>query len=153
MKLDFCCVCGVTEDLQQHHIVPVIISGNSRKKNDETITVCSQHHKIIHGVKSSKQDYHNHLVKEGLQKARKNGVILGRPTTIDVKLINKILDMQKNGIGVRETCRRLKIGPATYYKVINNSQGVVERIKTTEEKRIHLAELERNPPNFLDLYS
>ncbi len=31
---------------------------------------------------------------------------------------NAILILKDKGVGVRETCRQLKIGPASYYKVI-----------------------------------
>ena len=45
MKLKFCCICGKTEDLQHHHVIPKVSGGN----NDETnlITLCYKHHMWI----------------------------------------------------------------------------------------------------------
>ena len=79
MKLNFCAVCGVETDLQQHHIEPVVFSKIGRKKakgyddnkplkdctsmevfkwlfdkgiitDDGEITVCSYHHHLMHGI-------------------------------------------------------------------------------------------------------
>ena len=80
MKLTFCVVCGTDKDLHQHHIEPVVwsrINRTAKKKyynpnaplkdcsfteifaylfdigiisDDETITVCSYHHHLLHGI-------------------------------------------------------------------------------------------------------
>lgn len=43
---------------------------------------------------------------------------LGRPTTMNDRVRNAILILKDKGDGVRETCSQLKIGPASYYKVL-----------------------------------
>ena len=47
MRLKFCCICGKTEDLQHHHVIPKISGGS----NDETnlVTLCYEHHNWLHG--------------------------------------------------------------------------------------------------------
>lgn len=79
MKLDFCVVCGTKENLQQHHIVPVVISKVKRniKKYDDSITVCSYHHNLIHDRKINIVN-HRELTLIGLNQARINGVKIGR---------------------------------------------------------------------------
>ena len=121
MKLEFCAVCGTTEGLHQHHIEPVVITNIKRKRkrgynankplkdcdstevfawlfdqgvitDDGTITVCDYHHNILHGIMKFQKAQHNNLIKEGIKKARENGVVLGRPSKIDEHLID---DMNK----------------------------------------------------------
>jgi hypothetical protein len=133
MKLEFCCVCGDTEDLHQHHILPVVSSNKKRDtKNDETVTLCTKHHLQIHEKVHTGGYKHKSLVVQGLQRAKENGVKLGRPTTLTDELILQVVDMSEAGIGVRHTCRTLKIGSATYYKIIREEHNKL--IKKKEEE-------------------
>ena len=136
MKLDFCAACGSKEDLHQHHIVPVIISGTDRKdtNDDDTITLCSYHHNMIHGIKKSKQYHHSNLIQEGLKKARNNGVTLGRPTTLTDSKIEEIVRRKNHGEGVRSICKDMKIGPYTYYNAL-------ERYVEYEKKKLEKTNL------------
>jgi len=58
-------------------------------------------------------------VMAGLDRARKNGVKLGRPSSVNDGVRNAVLILKDKGVGVRETCRKLGIGCATYYSVVN----------------------------------
>jgi DNA invertase Pin-like site-specific DNA recombinase len=54
----------------------------------------------------------------GLERAKSNGVVLGRPTQMNEGMKSAIKILKEKGVGVRETCRQLGIGSATYYKVV-----------------------------------
>ena len=118
MILDFCAVCGTKEDLHQHHIVPISTSGKKRTVNDETITVCTHHHDIIHGVQKDRKGYaHHELIRESLQKRKNAGLPMGRPKSLTKEKIDATLKLTEHGVGVREICRRLKIGSNSYYQI------------------------------------
>ena len=116
MKLDFCAVCGSTEDLHHHHFTPKIDGG----VDDETniITLCYEHHCEIHGRPYRNRINHAELTKKGLQKAKERGVKLGNP--INLAEYNKIrkrgakkyawehkdflISLRDSGMTLREMC-------------------------------------------------
>lgn len=117
MILDFCAVCGETEDLHHHHIIPVIRGGGDEETN--MITLCVTHHAWIHGLKPSMWNNHSSLVKAGLEKARANGSRIGRaPISDEIK--NKVITLaettamsqqkiaNKVGISVGKVCQILQ---------------------------------------------
>lgn len=149
MKLSFCAVCGTTEDLHQHHIDPVVMTGAKRKKHrgfdankplskcssqeifaflfsqgiisdDEEITVCSYHHNILHGIIKYQRAEHNKLIKEGIRKAVKNGVKLGRPTIVDNTMKETVRELRQNGKGIKTIAKDLNIGIGTVYSIMNS---------------------------------
>ena len=77
--------------------------------------------RMIFGIFSSLASFERDMIRErvkaGLDRARKNGVKLGRPTSVNQGVRNAVLILREKGVGVRETCRRLGIGCATYYSV------------------------------------
>ena len=65
-----CFECGATEDLQEHHVVPRSRGGT------KTATLCHTCHMKAHG-RDAKGMHHGRLTKQGLAKAKTNGVKLG----------------------------------------------------------------------------
>jgi hypothetical protein len=65
-----CFECEATEDLHEHHVVPRSNGGT------KTITLCHQCHMKAHG-RDGKGLNHSRLTKEGLKKAKQQGVKLG----------------------------------------------------------------------------
>jgi hypothetical protein len=153
MKLEFCAVCGVTTDLHQHHIEPVVFSKIGRKKakgydsnkqlkdctsievfkwlfdqgiisDDGEVTVCSYHHHLMHGIVKFQVAEHNKLIKEGQRKARENGVNIGRPTKITDDMRNEVSVLRDNKVGIRTIAKRLNIGIGTVYSIIQQSKEV-----------------------------
>jgi DNA invertase Pin-like site-specific DNA recombinase len=57
-------------------------------------------------------------IKCGLERVKKSGKKLGRPTSMNDGIRNAILLLKEKGCGVRETCRQLGIGTNSYYKVV-----------------------------------
>ena len=53
MKQDKCAICGTTENLEHHHLVPKEDGGTDDETN--ILTLCSEHHAAVHGVKLTKQ--------------------------------------------------------------------------------------------------
>jgi len=80
--------------------------------------------RMIFGIFSSLASFEREMIRErvmaGLDRARKNGIKLGRPSTVNDGVRNAVLILKDKGVGVRETCRKLGIGCATYYSVVNS---------------------------------
>jgi hypothetical protein len=149
MKLEFCAVCGVTTDLQQHHIEPVVFSKIGRKtpkgydankqlkdcnpievfkwlfdqgiiSDDGEITVCSYHHHLMHGIVKFQVAEHNKLIREGQRKARERGVIMGRPTKVNEFVSGEVENLLESGVPIKTIGKRLKIGIGTIYKIMKD---------------------------------
>jgi hypothetical protein len=147
MKLGFCAVCGTTEGLHQHHIQPIVLTGikrtrkrgyNSNKplkdcdskeifaflfdqgviSDDETITVCDYHHNILHGIMKFQMADHSSLIKNGIEKARQNGTVLGRPTVVNEDLKNQLVTLRASGVPIKKIAKQLDIGIGTFYKIM-----------------------------------
>mgnify|MGYP001303705599 CR=1 FL=1 len=74
MKLRFCVLCGTTENLHHHHVIPKIKGGIDDDEN--LITVCDKHHHMIHNMRQNVDMYE--LARIGREKARRSGVKFGR---------------------------------------------------------------------------
>ena len=74
MRLDFCAICGIKEDLEQHHWVARINGGSDEETN--ILTLCGKHHSEIHSM--IRKNNISKLTKKGLAKAKANGVQLGK---------------------------------------------------------------------------
>jgi hypothetical protein len=150
MKLEFCAVCGITTDLQQHHIEPVVFSKIGRKKvkgydankqlkdctsmevfkwlfdqgiisDDGEVTVCSYHHNLMHGIVKFQKAEHINLVKEGVRKARERGVIMGRPTKVNDDMKKQVIQLIQDEVGIKVIAKRLHIGIGTVYSIMEQS--------------------------------
>lgn len=147
MKLDFCAVCGVKENLHQHHIEPVVYSAakrNSRKydenkklkeceilevwgylfdkgyiSDDATITVCEYHHNLMHGIVKFTRASQSTMIKEGMKKAIENGRKIGRPSKITDELALKIKHSYSKSLGIRDIAKKYEIGIGTVYAALN----------------------------------
>ena len=146
MKLDFCAVCGATEDLHQHHLKPVIKTGVKRHKkryngdiqlknakwqdcflrlfdlgvisDDGELTVCSYHHNVMHGIVKFHAVEQGKLVKAGLAKAVANGAILGRRSIMNDDLISKIKNLRKDNHSMRAIAKKCDVSTGTVQKAL-----------------------------------
>ena len=68
-------------------------------------------------------EWEKSLIRErvvaGLQKAKSQGVKLGRPTNMTPSLKSAILELKEKGMGPKRICSLLKVGCGTYYKVVD----------------------------------
>ena len=85
---------------------------------DTTTSVGKMFFHIISSVASFERELIRERVIAGLERARNSGVRLGRPTQMNEGMKSAIKILKEKGVGVRETCRQLAIGSATYYKVV-----------------------------------
>jgi len=149
MKLDFCVVCGCQTDLHQHHIEPVVFSKKKRIKSrqkvdinkplnlcstfeifsylfdegyisdNDTITVCSYHHNLLHGIMKFQKTEHGNMIKEGLEEAKRNGIVLGRPSTAATKEnYESVKSLRNQGWGIKRISTHLKIGVGSVYALM-----------------------------------
>lgn len=65
-----CFECDRAGSIHRHHVVPKILGGT------RTIPLCEACHSKVHGRNMVGQ---RRLVREGLQRAKEAGVVLGRP--------------------------------------------------------------------------
>ena len=150
MKLDFCAVCGATEDLHQHHLIPVIKTGVKRHKkryngdiqlkdaqwqdcflrlfdlgvitDDGELTLCSYHHNVMHGVVKFHAVEQGKLIKQGMEKARANGVEFGRKTILNDKLVFKIKNLREKGHSMRAIAKRCDVSTSPVQKALKLQQ-------------------------------
>ena len=136
MKLDFCVFCGST-DIHHHHVIP---KGDKSAKefgvseefiNSETnlITVCTVHHDMIHGLRKTANPKHfRQLVKDGQERARKEGRLPGAPRLADEKRdkIYKMYDEGKKWVEIKD---ELKVGFNSISKCLRARGTKLNRIK------------------------
>jgi DNA invertase Pin-like site-specific DNA recombinase len=60
--------------------------------------------------------------REGIAKAKAAGKYKGRAPTAQAKA-DEVLTLLKNGMGATEVARRLKIGRASVYRILENATG------------------------------
>tara|TARA_Y100000310_G_C20104863_1_gene544464 strand:- start:18 stop:527 length:510 start_codon:yes stop_codon:yes gene_type:complete len=159
MKLDFCAICGATEDLQQHHIEPVVWGGIERHKkkkyninvklgsadykdcfarlfdlgiisDDGEITVCYYHHNLLHGIIRFHKVEHSNLVKEGLRKAKEGGKTLGRPAT-PKETVEEFIKLRGDGLSYREIGKETGVSATCVYRVIKKGSSGSDRKEQT----------------------
>lgn len=123
-----CCNCQKNcEDIVFHHIVPLSLGGSENFSN--IVPLCNNCHNLIHHGKNNNHYTHSELIKEGMKKAKENGVAIGRKTTtiedIPSNFKNEYYPLIKNKqISITEVARQLKMSRTTIYKYI----GIIENI-------------------------
>lgn len=86
-KYKFCAVCGRTDDLQYHHWEP---DNGHNTVPENIIVLCAKHHQEFH--EQAGRIKHNRLVKEGIEKAREQGVRVGRKPANHENIIRMIAE-------------------------------------------------------------
>tara|TARA_B000000557_G_scaffold230775_1_gene203729 strand:+ start:780 stop:1220 length:441 start_codon:yes stop_codon:yes gene_type:complete len=75
MKLKFCVLCGTTEKLHHHHVIPRIKGGTDDE--DNFITLCHDHHAMIHQITPTRFNNLQVLAAIGRKNAMARGVKMG----------------------------------------------------------------------------
>ena len=96
MKLIFCVICGTNKNLEDHHIKPVSRGGDNHQHN--FITLCEEHHEMIHQIRPGAWNDRKELIKIGREKAKQDGVKFGRKRQYE-HLISDIKYMRESGWG------------------------------------------------------
>ena len=117
MKLDFCTICGATENLHHHHIIPKARGGDDEETN--FITVCYAHHEMIHQIRPGTFNNMKELAKlkqkEGIERAKKEGKFKGRQPTIDAE---KVISLWKQGLGATKIAKQMGIDRTYVYRLV-----------------------------------
>lgn len=115
-----CCNCKSEENIQYHHIVPLVAGGYDIISN--IVPVCNNCHALIH---SRKKMAHSSLVKQGIERARAEGKQIGQRkgiklnTAKSIKSKEFILNNSKDFNGHmedKEIINALSIARNSFYK-------------------------------------
>ena len=98
----------------------------------ENIDTTSPTGKCVFTIMASIATLEREIIKSrvvaGIDKARRNGVRLGRPTVMNDSMVTAIRLLRQKGMTVRSISTQLKCGVGTVYKVIKNDDASLERI-------------------------
>ena len=89
MKLLFCVICGTTEKLHHHHVIPKAQGGTDDE--DNFINLCYDHHAMIHSISPTRFNNMQELAAIGRKNAIARGVKMGRKPK-DEHLYPQIID-------------------------------------------------------------
>ena len=115
-----CCNCGITTDIQWHHIVPLALGGNDIETN--IVPICIKCHALIH---NKKRMSNSNLIKEGIKKAKAEGKQIGNEKGVKLTTKKSIIAKEiifKNSkdfngsLNDEEVIKLAEISRKTYYK-------------------------------------
>ena len=89
---------------------------------DTTQSIGRMFFHIISSISTFERELIRERVIAGLERVKKSGKKLGRPSSMNEGLRNAVLLLREKGCGIRETCRQLKIGTNQVYKIIREAQ-------------------------------
>lgn len=93
MRLNFCVACGVSDGLENHHLLPKSEGGSDEDTN--LITLCYQCHGKVHGI--VRRDIGS-LVKLGIERSKAKGVVWGATGRHNLtKCPIKLAEIRKKG--------------------------------------------------------
>ena len=94
--------------------------------HQQNISTNSTAGRLIFNIFSSLASWEREMITErvrmGIERAKKNGVKLGRPTNVNDGTKDQVLALRKKGVSIGQIAKRLKIGVGTTVNTIN-SQG------------------------------
>jgi hypothetical protein len=126
---DKCFECGSNENIDFHHIIPVVLGGLM------TIPLCVICHGKVHGKDINKARTLQKIgiekaKKEGKFKGRKNGAIQKPEVYLNKPKNKKIIELLATNMGIRAIGREVGVSPNTIYKVKiawENNQIIIDK--------------------------
>ncbi len=111
MRLDFCAVCGCKDNLHHHHWNARVLGGSDDK--DNILTLCSYHHRELHGHK--KKNHYKALQKVGIKKAKEKHPekYTGRKSGAYTVNASAILHLRSQKYSYDIIAKKLKIAKST----------------------------------------
>ena len=128
MKLRFCVICGTNKNIEQHHIIPICKGGTDHQYN--FISLCSEHHGMMHLITPGRWAHRKELQKIGIEKAKKEGKFKGRKPTINAEEVNRLWDL---GLGATAIARQMNIQRTSVYRLLNKKVKKVKRYKINKK--------------------
>lgn len=99
----------------------------------ETLTLCTYHHNIMHGILKFQKAQHTTLIKEGIKRAREKGIHIGRPFSVTKETRDNICELYKKGVSVKKIAKQLRCGVGTTIDTLTNV-GLYTQQKQSFEK-------------------
>ena len=122
MKLDFCVICGTTENIEHHHIKSLAEGGDNHPHN--FITLCDKHHGMIHQIRPGAWNDRKELQRIGRERAKKAGVKFGRKPTFE-HLYDDITKLYLNWNGYGTIGKKLGISRATVKGIVKDQLKIL----------------------------
>ena len=113
MKLRFCVICGTNKNIEHHHVTPVCKGGTDHQHN--FISLCVEHHAMIHSVRPGSWAHRKELQKIGIEKAKKEGKYTGGKNRIDRDEVKRLSDL---GLGATVISKRMNIHRDSVYRIL-----------------------------------
>ena len=120
MKLDFCVLCGTTENLHHHHVIPKVQGGTDNE--DNFITLCEKHHEAIHNIQQC--DNFFELARLGRERARRAGVKFGMKRKYE-HLYDEITKMYMDWNGYGTIGKKLGLPRGTVAAIVKDQLKIV----------------------------
>ena len=117
MKLRFCVICGTKKNLEHHHIKPLVAGGNDHQHN--FLTLCTDHHSMIHQIRPGHWNEMRKLQKEGFRKAKERGVKFGRKRAYTLQQVAAVMEMRTKGNGYGTISKALGMSTSMVRRIIN----------------------------------
>ena len=115
MKLVFCVICGTNKNIEHHHITPVCKGGDDHPHN--FISLCVEHHGMIHSVRPGSWAHRKELQKIGIEKAKREGKFKGRKPRIDYDEVKRLWDL---GVGPTAIAKQMSIDRTSVYRILDD---------------------------------
>ena len=109
MTSNFCSVCAAIGVTEIHHIVPLSLGGPDTLGN--TIELCLSCHSKAH---NHREEWRK-KVREGIDRAKKEGIYKGRHPSIDRELLKHL---KSQGMGGTSIAKTMGIGRASVYRIL-----------------------------------
>jgi hypothetical protein len=113
MKLNFCALCGSTDNLEHHHVLPKSMGGSDNA--DNLLTLCAIHHVQLHNLSPGRINSST-LIKAAKATKKQQGLFLGGyvpygytnksgkliENAKEQRIIAEMIDLRNKGISLRK---------------------------------------------------
>ena len=113
MKLNFCALCGSTDNIEHHHVLPKSLGGSDNA--DNLLTLCATHHVQLHNLSPGRINS-SKLIKAVKATKKQQGLFLGGYVPFgytnkfgklienakEQKIIADMIDLRNKGMSLRK---------------------------------------------------
>ena len=109
-----------------HHLIEILNELQSLKVDlyfhQQAMDTSTPSGRMIFSVFGAMAEFERNLIRErvvaGQQRAKANGIKLGRPTKMNDGMQNALKLLRRNGMGIKQIAKQLQIGVGTVYSVV-----------------------------------
>lgn len=103
-----CFECGSSQRLHDHHVIPKSLGG------DRTVKLCEKCHGTVHGKNFM---HHKSLQRLGIERAKANGTVFGRPKRISNEQYPTLVFEVFSGMTTKEIQQKYKCSAPTARRI------------------------------------